>query len=112
MLIALARFLDKDALCTWGGVVVALESALFIVGAILLRHPGYALVGALEGLAFVHAFALSRGWYGQPALIILTAALAAFVAGVTVTFNKRRILDWLGEGDDTPSEKTPRSPLP
>ena len=112
MLIALARFLDKDALCTWGGVVVALESTLFIAGGILLRHPGYALVGALEGLAFVHAFALSRGWYGQPALIILTAALAAFVAGVTVTFNKRRILDWLGEGDDTPSEKTPRSPLP
>jgi len=97
MLTALARFFDEGALCTWGGVVVALESALFIVGGILLRHPGYAMVGALQGLVFVHVVARSRGWYGQPALIILTAALGTFAAGVVITFNKQRILAWLGE---------------
>jgi len=97
VLTALIRFVEEGPQCVWSGPVIALESALFIAGGILLRHPGYALVGALEGLAFVHAFALWRGWYGQPALVIFTAALGTFAAGVLVTFNKRRILAWLGE---------------
>ena len=97
MLTALARFFDEGALCTWGGVVVALESALFIAAGTLLRHPGYALVGALMGLALTHSVARFQGWYGQPALIILTAALGTFAAGVVITFNKQRILAWLGE---------------
>jgi hypothetical protein len=107
MVMALLRLDGASAIWTWKGAVLALECAGFVAAGILLRHPGYALVGALEGILCVHLVALAQGLYGQPALVILTLGLGVFAAGVAITFNKQRILAWLGEPGAVPIVSPP-----
>ena len=91
--IALVRFADTAKL--WTGAIVGAEAISLLACAMLLSHPGYALL-ALAELAGCGAICWTKfDFQLSPGMMVILAGMIFFATGIVVTFNKERLLFWI-----------------
>lgn len=92
----------------WAGCLAGLEAASLLFAGIRLKQTGFAVIGALDGVALIILLGRgARGFIPLPLLMIF-AALLLFAFGIYVTFRKKEIVAWF---DSRIKEPPPRDSL-